>query len=119
VHAQGAFGGKPQRFRHVQSDFHGYVAELLAKATNQNKLDQPVTTEDKQRLLEALQLWGGLDDSYRYVKGEFSSELRGYDKDPGGGLTGAPVILSRSGFRMFCAPGCGAISVRAASTIIR
>ena len=91
VHAQGAFGGKPQRFRHVQSDFHGYVAELLAKATNQNRLDQPVTTEDKQRLLEALQLWGGLDDNYRYAKGEFSSELRGYDKDPGGGLTGVPV----------------------------
>ena len=91
VHAQRAFGGKPQRFRHVQSDFNGYVAELLAKATNANRLDQPVTTEDKQRLLEALQLWGGLDDNYRYVKGEFSSEQRGYDKDPGGGLSGAPV----------------------------
>ena len=91
VHAQRAFDGKPQRFRHVQSDFNGWIAELLAKATNANRLDQPVTTEDKQRLLEALQLWGGLDDNYRYVKGEFSSEQRGYDKDPGGGLSGAPV----------------------------
>ena len=45
----------------------------------------------RQRLLEALQLWGGLDDNYRYVKGEYSSEHRGYDKDPGGGLSGAPV----------------------------
>ena len=39
VHARGAFGGRPQRFRHVQSDFNGHVAELLAKATNQNRLD--------------------------------------------------------------------------------
>ena len=91
VQAQGAFQGKPQRFRHVQSDFNGHVAELLAKATNQNRLDDAVTTEDKERLLEQLQLWGGLDDNYRYVKGEFSSEQRGYDKDPGGGLSGAPV----------------------------
>jgi monoamine oxidase len=90
VHARGAFGGRPQRFRHVQSDFNGWVAELLAKATNQNRLDDAVTTEDKERLLEALQLWGGLDDNYRFVKGEFSSEQRGYDRDPGG-LSGAPV----------------------------
>lgn len=91
VHARGAFGGRPQRFRHVQSDFNGHVAELLAKAANQNRLDDAVTTEDKERLLEALQLWGGLDDNYAYTKGEYSSEQRGYDKAPGGGLSGAPV----------------------------
>jgi len=91
VHARGAFGGRPQRFRHVQSDFNGHVAELLAKATNQNRLNDAVTAEDKERLLEALRLWGGLDDNYAYVKGEYSSENRGYDKDPGGGLSGAPV----------------------------
>ena len=91
VHARGAFGGRPQRFRHVQSDFNGHVAELLAKATNQNRLDDPVSAEDKERLLEALRLWGALDDNYAYVKGEYSSEQRGYDKDPGGGLSGAPL----------------------------
>jgi monoamine oxidase len=91
VHAREAFGGKPQRFRHVAADFNGHVAELLAKAANQKRLDDAVTTEDKERLLEALQLWGGLDDNYAYVKGEFSSEQRGYGKDPGGGASGAPV----------------------------
>src|SRR5262245_6697138 len=91
VHARGAFGGRPQRLRHVQADFNGWVSELLAKATNQNRLDAAVTTEDKQRLLDALRLWGGLDDNYRYVKGEYSSERRGFDKDPGGGLSGEPV----------------------------
>jgi monoamine oxidase len=91
VHARGAFGGQPQRFRHVQADFNGHVAELLAKATNQNRLDDAVTREDKERLLEALRLWGALDDNFAYVKGEYSSEHRGYDKDPGGGVSGAPV----------------------------
>jgi hypothetical protein len=43
LHAQNAFGSKPQRLRHVLSDFHGGVAELLAKAVSQDKLDQPVT----------------------------------------------------------------------------
>jgi monoamine oxidase len=91
VHAQGAFGGRPQRFRHVAMDFNGYVAELLAKATSQNRLDDAVTREDKERLLEALRLWGALDENYAYVKGEYSSEQRGYDKDPGGGLSGEPI----------------------------
>src|SRR5262245_14356800 len=54
VHARGAFGGRPQRFHHVAADFNGYVAELLAKAANQNRLDDAVTVEDRQRLLEAL-----------------------------------------------------------------
>ena len=40
LHARGAFGGKPQRYRHVMSDFHGHVAELLGKAVRQNKLDE-------------------------------------------------------------------------------
>ena len=40
VHSTTAFGGKPQRYRHIQADFQGYVAELLAKATRQGKLDQ-------------------------------------------------------------------------------
>jgi monoamine oxidase len=33
VHASGAFGGRPRRYREVEADFHGHVAELLAKAT--------------------------------------------------------------------------------------
>ena len=33
VHSRKAFGGKPQRLRAVKADYHGHVAELLAKAT--------------------------------------------------------------------------------------
>jgi monoamine oxidase len=86
LHARNTFGGKPQRLRHVVSDVHGNVAELLAKAVSQDKLDQPVTAEDKELLLTALRQWGALDDNYAYKAGVLSSERRGYQRDPGGGL---------------------------------
>ena len=90
LHATGAFGGKPQRYRHVEADFQGYVAELLAKALNQNRLDDPVSHEDQEKLLEALRAWGALDRNFRYAKGAVASFRRGYDKDAGGGLSGEP-----------------------------
>src|SRR5437764_2775038 len=91
VHARNAYGGKPQRFRHVQSDFHGNVAELLAKATSQDKLDQPLSRDDKELLLEALRQWGALDENHVYKANSVTSDRRGYDRDPGGGLSGEPV----------------------------
>jgi monoamine oxidase len=91
VHSDKAFGGKPKRHREVQADFNGHVAETLAKATSQTKLDQPVTKEDKEMLLEAMKEWGALDKNYEYKKGLISSSRRGYDKEPGGGLDSIPV----------------------------
>ena len=91
VHSTRAFGGKPQRFRFVQSDFDGYVAELLAKVTGQGKLDEAVTYEDREMLMEAMRRWGALDANYQYTKGLVSSSRRGYDSDPGGGLTSLPT----------------------------
>src|SRR6185312_8498477 len=43
VHSTDAFGGKPKRYREVQADMHGHVAELLAKSTKQGALNQSVT----------------------------------------------------------------------------
>src|ERR1700723_1867300 len=40
LHSQKAFGGKPQRLRAVKADYHGHVAELLAKATQSHALDE-------------------------------------------------------------------------------
>jgi monoamine oxidase len=91
LHSRRAFGGKPQRYRHIAADFSGHVAELLAKAANQGRLDDAVTTEDKEILLEALKDWGALDANYAYASGTEASDRRGYDADPGGGLAGAPV----------------------------
>lgn len=90
VHNTKAFGGKPQRYRHIQADFYGHVGELLAKSVNAGALAQSVSKEDGEILLEALRSWGALDRNMRYVKGAVSSGRRGYDKEPGGGLSAVP-----------------------------
>lgn len=86
VHSSQHFGGKPQRFREVQADFQGHVAELLAKTTRQDKLDESLSKEDQEMLLESLKSWGALDKNYAYVAGPESAERRGYDVNKGGGL---------------------------------
>jgi monoamine oxidase len=91
LHSSRAFGGTPQRIREVKSDFQGSISELLAKAVRQNKLDEAVTTEDQEILLEALRSWGALDRSYGYHASLAAAEFRGYAKAPGGGLAATPV----------------------------
>lgn len=91
LHSVKAFDGKPQRYGRYRADFHGTVAELLAKSVNQNALDAALSAEDREKLLESLQSWGFLDGDYRYKRGEASSANRGFDKDPGGGLSGKPT----------------------------
>jgi monoamine oxidase len=86
LHGAGAFGGKPQRIRDIKTDFQGQVSELLAKATQQGKLDEMVSTEDKEILLQALRSWGALDKNYGYGANLISADYRGYARDPGGGL---------------------------------
>ena len=91
LHASSAFGGQPQRIRDVQTDFQGQIAELLTKATAQGKLDEAVSAEDKEILLQALRSWGALDQNYAYKANLISAEFRGYAKGPGGGLGAAPI----------------------------
>lgn len=91
VHSTSAFGGKPQRFRHIQADYYGHVGELLAKAVNKGALSDTVTKEDSEILLESLRSWGALDKNFRYVKGRESSNRRGWEKEPGGGLSAEPI----------------------------
>jgi len=91
VHNTKAFGGKPQRYRTINSDYRGHIAELLAKTTQQNKLDTAVSKEDQEVLLESLRRWGALDKNFAYTAGMASSDKRGYEKDAGGGLSGKPI----------------------------
>lgn len=91
LHSSSAFGGKPRRYREVKADYQGHVAELLAKVVRQSALDVSVSKEDQERLLESLRDWGALDGNYAYTLGETSSSRRGYEKNPGGGLSGAPI----------------------------
>lgn len=85
LHRSDAFGGKPQRYREVATDFRGHVAELLAKVTNQGALDEGVTEEDRALLLEALRDYGALTEDYAYVRSEDTSDYRGFERWPGGG----------------------------------
>ncbi len=91
LHASGAFGGRPQRIREVKADFQGHVADLLAKAAHQDRLDDALSVEDKAVLLEALKDWGALDDDYGYRASLASAAYRGPGKAAGGGLGAAPT----------------------------
>jgi monoamine oxidase len=91
LHSTEAFDGKPQRIRAIKADFEGSISELLAKATHKGALDDSVTKEDQEILLEALRSHGGLDADFRYKTSDPSANHRGYAKDPGGGLGAAPV----------------------------
>jgi monoamine oxidase len=91
VHQSKAFGGKPQRYRELAVDFRGHVSDLLAKSLNAGQLDNKVTKEDKERLVEALRDWGLLDGDLNYTSSLRVSGQRGYDRAPGGGVNGAPT----------------------------
>src|ERR1700686_2776187 len=90
LHGVKAFGGVPQRIRDIKTDFQGQISELLAKATQQGKLDEAVSKEDREILMQALKSWGALDGNYAYKANLISSDYRGYAKDPGGGAPPAP-----------------------------
>src|SRR3984957_1280775 len=66
LHSTRAFDGKPQRIRNIKADFQGQVSELLAKVTQQGKLDEALTKEDREILMQALRSWGALDKNYAY-----------------------------------------------------
>ena len=92
LHSTAAFGGKPQRIRDIKADYDGGVAELLAKATRKGALDDALSREDQEILLEALRALGALDKDFRYRVGDDSAEHRGYARDPGGGLAARPAF---------------------------
>jgi monoamine oxidase len=61
-----AFGGKPVELRTAINDTRGHVSELLAKAIHQGSLDQQISSDDKQRMLAFLRVYGDLDGAYAY-----------------------------------------------------
>jgi monoamine oxidase len=58
--------GRRIRLREARADFDGYIAELLSKSLSQAQLDQPLTTEDRDRLLSYLRRLGALDQQRQY-----------------------------------------------------
>ncbi len=91
VHNSRGFGGKPQRYKELAVDFKGHTSELLSKALKAGALDQNVSKEDKEKLVEALREWGLLNADLSYASSLRVSTQRGYNRAPGGGPEGAPT----------------------------
>jgi monoamine oxidase len=83
----------------VQADYYGNVAELLAKVTAQGKLDETLSKDDAEALVQSLRSWGALDANMKYGTTVATSERRGYEKKPGGGLSAAPVLSKPGDFK--------------------
>jgi monoamine oxidase len=76
--------GQRVRIRELQADIGGYTAELLAKAVDQSALDDELSEEDRERLIDYLIAHGQLDRGELEYRGTGG---RGYEEDPGAGLT--------------------------------
>lgn len=66
VHETDSFGGKPMRIGQYIADARGFIAELLYKAADQNVFDQPLSEEDKERVLQLATVYGDLDPNGIY-----------------------------------------------------
>ncbi|WP_338045213.1 flavin monoamine oxidase family protein [Paenibacillus humicola] len=78
----GALSGQKVRKRAAKADMRGYVAEMLAKAVDQQALDLPLTPDDKTLLVNYLRREGDLDADLFYR----GSERGGYKDEPGSRL---------------------------------
>jgi len=89
VEGAGPLSNKRMRFRAVQADSLGHIAELLAKVVNQGALDQELSAPDKEALIEFLRSFGALTPQSRYQ----GSPERGYRANaaPGAGLQSGTI----------------------------
>jgi monoamine oxidase len=86
-------GTGPVRYRTAKADVYGYVAEMLAKATDQGALDSQLTAQDKERVLSFLQSFGqigGRTDGFAYRGGN----RRGFASYPGAGNDAGTPLAS-------------------------
>ncbi|WP_329085360.1 MULTISPECIES: flavin monoamine oxidase family protein [unclassified Streptosporangium] len=72
----------PLRARAARADLYGYVAELLAKASNAGALNRRLTADDRERLAEFLRRFGDLGPDLAYRR---DSRRRGFETYPGVG----------------------------------
>ena len=84
--------GKPIVMRQAENDTRGYVSELLAKCVQQGALDQEISSEDRDRMLSFLRIYGPLDDADKYM----GSDRAGYLRPPSvedSGVLSQPIDL--------------------------
>lgn len=81
------FAGKPMRVGQYMADARGLIAELVYKAVDRNAFDQPVTADDRERLLQFARAFGDLNPhgDYKgtsrsgYKSGGFASAAEYYE----------------------------------------
>ncbi len=76
THDEQHFDGKPVRVSHYVADARGFLSELLYKSIDQNRYDQALSVEDKDRLLQFATVFGDLQENGKYE----GSMRAGYDE---------------------------------------
>ena len=87
THDEDHFGGKPVRIGRYVTDARGFLSELLYKAVDQNVFEQPLSSEDRERLLYFARTYGDLNrhGHYKgspragYKSGGFAKEAEYYE----------------------------------------
>lgn len=75
----GPLSNKKIQAREIHNDLRGYMAELLAKAIDQDQLNLEMSNEDVEKFIQFLRAEGGLDVDKLYQ----ASARRGYKTPPG------------------------------------
>ena len=94
--APGPLKGKRLRQYEVKADMRGYVNELLAKSLQRGSMDQQVSTQDKELLIDYLAHEGYLsqkDLSYRGTDGRGWKVKPGAGISPGAGVPSDPLAF--------------------------
>ncbi|MFT4114623.1 flavin monoamine oxidase family protein [Silvibacterium sp.] len=78
-----AFGGKAVEQRQAINDTRGHVSEMLAKCVQKGGLDDVLSKEDHERMLDFLSYYGDLQKDYSYT----GSERSGVVTMPGAGAS--------------------------------
>jgi len=73
--------GRAVQQRQIVNDTRGHVSELLAKAIRRDSLDEDLSSEDRERMLEFLRVYGDLSPDLLYR----GSTRAGYKSMPGAG----------------------------------
>jgi len=66
THDEDHFDGKPMRVGQYIADSRGLISELVYKAVDQNAFDQPLSAEDRERMLMFARSFGDLGPSGDY-----------------------------------------------------
>lgn len=66
THEEDHFGGKPMRVGQYMADARGLIAELVYKAVDRNAFDEPLSADDRERLLQFARSFGDLGPNGAY-----------------------------------------------------